>query len=232
MDTNTQQTPTITLADPLGSMVAIRWQWKESEQQIVQRSHGYLLRLATAANSLRKEAETQRVAGRLTDAGLHEHLENFASREFAPAYRQADHDGRRGIKRQIEHLRAQGVRKIDPTDAAAAVLRSDLRRAWFDMDKTQRKIMLHNPPAMLATAILEMPEAFHGLDADAADSLREAAFGHDFPEQAGQIEELRAVHEFVAAGLDVARDDAMRKMAIDTRQFNLLIWGGEMEAAS
>lgn len=229
MDTDKDQTQTISLDDPLGSFLAVRWSWSESELQIVHRAHGYLVRLATTGSALRKEAETQKTAGRLTEAGLREHLKNFASREFAPAYRQADHDGRRGIDRQIEHLRAQGVRKIDPTDAAAAVLRSDLRRAWFEMNETRRQMMLRNPPAMLATAILEMPEAFHGLDADAADRLREAAFGQDFPEQAGQIEELRAVQEFVVAGLDVARGDAMRTMAIDTHQFNKLVWGGEID---
>lgn len=229
MDT---QNKVVSAADPLGTMLATWWHWPESEQQIVHRTQGYLVRLATGANALRAEAEAQKIARRLTEAGLREHLETFAAREFAPAYRQADYDGRRGIERQIEHLRAQGVRKIDPTDVAAAVLRSDLRRAWFDMDKTRRAIMLHNPPAMLATAILEMPEAFHGLDSDAADSLREAAFGQDFPKQAGQIGELRAVHEFVVAGLRAASDDAMRTMAIDTREFNLLVWGGDIAAVS
>ena len=230
MDTKKMQTQAISLDDPLGSLLVARWGWKESEQQIVHRAHGYLVRLATAGNALRKEARSQKAAGRLTDAGLREHMEAFAMREFAPAYRQADHDGRRGIEEQIKVLRAQGVYKIDPTDAAAAILRSDLRRAWFEMSETRRRVMMHNPPAMLATAILELPEAFHGLDAEAADNLREAAFGHDFPEHAGKIKELRAVHQFVVAGLDVARNDATRTLSIDIHLFNKLVWGGEIGA--
>ncbi|MCA8868639.1 MAG: hypothetical protein KDE63_08390 [Novosphingobium sp.] len=80
---------------------------------------------------------------------------------------------------------------------------------------------------MLATAILELPEAFHGFDTEAADRLLEAAFGQEFPEQAGQIAELREVAAFVATGLEVARDDAMRTLAIDISRFNEIVWHGK-----
>ncbi len=231
MDTFTEQTQAVSMADPLGTMVATRWTWQDSTQAIIARTHGHLLALATAGNKLRDEAGAQRTARRLTDKGLREHLVDFLSREFAPAYRRADHDGRRGIERQIETLRAQGVRKIEPTDAAAAMLRSDLRRMFFDMTVGRRKALLIEPPALLATALLELPEAFHGMEADEADRLRERAFGAEFPEQAGQIEELRAVHEFVVSGLTVARDDAMRSAEISLADFNEVVWHGEPASA-
>lgn len=214
----------ISLADPLGTMLASGWVWHDSGQPIVARTHGYLMALATGANKLRDEAAAQRTAGRLTETGLQEHLVAYLSREFAPAYRRADHDGRRGIERQIETLRAQGVRKIEPTDVAAAILRSDLRRMFFDLPEMNRAALLREPPVILATALLELPEAFHRLD---ADDLRERAFGADFPELSGQIDELRDVHRFVVSGLTVARDDAMGSAGIGLSEFNLAVWNGE-----
>ncbi|WP_294609336.1 hypothetical protein [uncultured Roseovarius sp.] len=214
----------ISLADPMGSMLASGWAWHDSEQPIIARTHNYLAALATGANKLRDEVAAQRAAGRLTETGLKEHLVRFLSREFAPAYRRADRDGRRGIKRQIETFRAQGVRAIEPTDVAAAILRSDLRRMFFDLPEMARTALLIEPPVILSTALLELPEAFHRLD---ADELRERAFGADFPELSVQIDELRAVHLFVASSLTVARDDAMSSAGIDLCEFNLAVWNGD-----
>jgi len=100
----------------------------------------------------------------------------------------------------------QGVQKIDKTDVAAAILRMDVRRKWFDMKPHQKAATLHNPPAILATAILELPPAIHGLDEAKEDELRESAFSHDFPDHANDIAELKNVLEFTTTAISLARD--------------------------
>ncbi|MGF1659218.1 MAG: hypothetical protein ACFCUS_07295, partial [Rubrimonas sp.] len=124
-------------------MLAARWTWRESSIAIAPRVHAHLLTLATAANRLRDEAAAQRTARRLTEAGMRAHLVEFLARTFGPAYRRADDEGRRGLIRAIETVRAQGVRKIDPADGAAAIMAA--------------------PPRDLATALLEIPLSFAGL---------------------------------------------------------------------
>ena len=187
-------------------MLAARWTWRESSIAIAPRVHAHLLTLATAANRLRDEAAAQRTARRLTEAGMRAHLVEFLARTFGPAYRRLDDEGRRGLIRAIETVRAQGVRKIDPADGAAAIMAA--------------------PPRDLATALLEIPLSFAGLTEAEADALREKAFATDFPESAGQIAELRAVLAFTVAALRLARSDAMRSADIDQTAFDFAVWGG------
>ena len=53
-------TMAISLADPLGTMLASGWAWHDSGQPIIARTQNYLLALATGANKLRDEAAAQR----------------------------------------------------------------------------------------------------------------------------------------------------------------------------
>ncbi len=218
--------------DTIGTLLATRWAWTGSDNPTINKTYALLTKLGAALVAMADESARLKSSGRLTKAGVDEALHDFISSNFAPAYRAADYDGRRGLERAIETARAQGVDPIDKTDAAGAVLRSDLRRMFFAMPDPQRAAILARPvagtmPAALATAILELPPEIHGLDADKEAALREAAFGNRFPDQARLIAELAEVRAFTIAALELAAGKVMNAIGANFYHFNELVWGGQ-----
>lgn len=146
----------------------------------------------------------------LTDVGRRakaaEWVKNEAAREAAPAVR-AIRTARAEMKRKLDAAKPFAV---DKTDAAAAMVRSEMRRELKIMEPGKRSAMLAMAQAEpdkhpeLVAAILEAPIVLSGVSQATRDLMMEKAVEITNPGLREEIEELTAAIETTERALKVA----------------------------
>lgn len=219
-------TKTLDMAHPIASTLVVAWHWKDSTIPLMQGAFTRLTKLAETEHRFMDKYYAVTASNLLSDAGKKSAIEEAFSTIVAPVYRDAQLEGQ-SMKNMIASLKANSLPRVDPTDVAGAMTRSDIRRIFLSMDPIKKQVAIKsNPSKQLAAALLEFPPELLGLTPQDVAELT-ASFGESaYPENARQIDELTDGLDVVKTLLRLAMVVAVGKLRMTEAQVEALIWGG------
>jgi hypothetical protein len=179
------------------------------------------LNLAELVGAHREKVEQP---GTLSAKGIEEELRSFAAKQAAPELRRSQLMVAKARAGLDERRKALAVQKVDQSDLAGAILRSELRAQMRSMSLADlTRLALHNPDAITLAAIFEAPGFLSGV----TDELREQVANAAFPQEVAAMDEEQEVLDVVGAALEISLGTVREKIGFrpDDRAFDA--WMGE-----
>lgn len=223
------ETKVLDLSHPIGSLLLVAWQWRESTISLVQSVYGKLTKLVEAEQSFMDRYFSNTANPNLSEAGKQSANEAAFNATLAPIYRDVQADSGQALKKKIASLKANSLPRTDPADFASAIVRSDIRRIFLAMSGPGKAVTIKSDPSQqLASALLEFPPELIGLNQQDLQTLTEGFGKFAYPENAAQIAELTLGLEAVKTLLNMVEVLACDKLRMNAARLQVLIWGGTL----
>ncbi len=169
----------------------------------------------------------QQLAGdtRYTDAGAEEQFASFVFAELIPVFAKGRHTVEQG-QQALADMRAKlRLPKADPTDAAGAIERMEIRTWLRTLPQAERdKITRPGPSALdpqIRQAIIEMPAEMTKVAGSHRGLILESVMRETHGPLLDEIDELSRAVEACASAVDAGRDEIRIESGIrDPREFD------------
>ncbi|MHC2334480.1 hypothetical protein [Bradyrhizobium sp. USDA 4454] len=202
---------------------AIRmWDLKSKPGSTVERLEKAYLGALSAVDLAESIGRQLQADARYTEQGRQDQHRNHILHQGVPVF----HQGRRAIakaKQELDEMRNRlQLPKPDPTDAAGAIARMEIR-TWLrglplaERDKISRA---EDIDPMIRMAIIEKPAAMSGVADTHIGTLKEKALREEHGSLIDDIAELETAINVASTAVEAARDSARIDTGMTLEQFN------------
>lgn len=196
---------------PAMGFFASQWRFDDRLQDgVFGRAKMHSLAMIEALDALRERVAHINADPDLSDAGKARLKRRAVEETLAPVHAKIEKDTIPGVESTILGVEAGVFPEIDPTDAAAAILRMDLRSRFANLRDFERKALLNESPSIaLLQALDEVPEGLRPkLPEGAMDAARRAVIAKEHPDLSARLDDLSALHNVMAGLASVAVAEA------------------------
>ncbi|WP_156944926.1 hypothetical protein [Bradyrhizobium sp. Ec3.3] len=198
------------------------WDLKSKPSSTIERLEKAYLG-ALGAVDLAESIGTQLAAdSRYTDQGRQDQFKNHVLHQAVPVF----HEGRRVIsnaRRELEDMRNRvQLPKADPTDAAGAIARMEIRTWLRSLPQAERDKITRaeNIDPQIRSAILESPSVMTGISEIHIGLMKEKALRELHGPLMDEIAELSSAVDIAASAVEAGRDSARVDTGLSKEQFD------------
>ncbi|MGY4312862.1 hypothetical protein [Bradyrhizobium sp. JR3.5] len=199
------------------------WELKSKPGSTVERLEKAYLGALSAVDLAESIGRQLAADTRYTDQGRQDQFKNHILHQAVPAF----HQGRRAIssaKLELEEKRGRlQLPKADPTDAAGAIARMEIR-TWLRGLPQGERDKITGPDKIdpqIRAAILEAPSMLSGASDSHLKLLKERALRDVHGSLIDEIEELASAIDVAASAVEAGRDSARIDTGLTAEQFEV-----------
>jgi len=177
-------------------------------------------KLEALPQGLSKAKASAIAKGTLNQKGVEDAVREYAAKHVAAEFRYETkrlHDARKSL---MTRQKALSIPATDPSDVAAAILRSDIRKHFASLDATKRSSLLTlNPDAAVLAAVFEAPSFLTGVDADLKARAESAFAESNFPVESAKLREDAEALDVLDMALEATRKNIRETMGFTDMEF-------------